>query len=106
MLYGVYIARFPFIESSKDKLRPVVVLSRPYSKHKVVTVVPISSKQNAEAINITISDLAIAGLIRPSIARIYRLGTLLQTNLITQLGSLSDTDIRKLQVALRKLLNL
>ncbi len=104
--YGVYTARFPFLESTKSKIRPVVVISKPYSKHKVVAVVPISSKTSLEAVNVAINGLDTAGLVKFSIAQTYRLGTLLQSDLITQLGSLDEADTGKLKQSLRKYLGL
>ena len=104
--YNVYTARFPFLDSSKSKIRPVIVLSQPYSVHKVVAVVPISSKLNPETVDVAINDLGAAGLLKPSVAQTHRLGTLLQSDLITQLGTLNVVDASKLQQSIRSFLGL
>lgn len=104
--YGVYTARFPFLDSGKGKIRPVVVIARAHSKYGVVAVIPISSKLSLEAVDIAISDIAAAGLVKPSTAQIHRLSTLLQSDLISQLGSLSEVDVDKLKRSMRKFLAL
>ena len=105
-IYGVYTARFPFLDSSKNKIRPVIAISEPVSKHKVIAVVPVSSKLNPEVIDVAISDLDTAGLVKPSIIQTHRLSTLLQSDLIAQLGSLNQADASKLKQSLRCFLSL
>ena len=105
-LWGVYTARFPFLGVDLGKIRPVVVLSKPYGRHNIITVVPLSLKDKKESVDIALRDWREAGLIKPSVARIHRMTTILQSDLIGYLGELSAADKPSLQQALRILLNL
>lgn len=87
-------------------MRPVIVVSKPRGQHKVVVVIPISSKNTVEDVDILLRRWSDEGLLKPSVARLHRLTTMLQADLITELGVLSQEDIENLQVALKKLLNL
>ena len=104
IIYSVYTARFPFLETDKDKIRPVVVVSKPHGQHNIVSVVPMSARANQEDIDIEVQDWQNAGLIKPSVARVHRLTALLQSDLTSQLGTLSAKDQKNLLEALKKLL--
>lgn len=103
---GVYTARFPFLDSEETKIRPVIVISKPQGPHKVIAIVPVSSRPAREDVDVTITEWNKAGLLKPSIARVHRLTTMLQVDLIAYLGALSSEEVRKLQASLRKYLNL
>ena len=105
-LFGVYTARFPFLDADKDKIRPVIVISKPYGQHNIITVILVSSTSKKESVDITLHGWREAGLIKPSIARIHRITTLLQSDLTNYLGDLSTGDKHNLQHGLKKLLNL
>jgi mRNA-degrading endonuclease toxin of MazEF toxin-antitoxin module len=105
-LYGIYSARFPFLDSSEHKLRPIIVVSRPYGEYGVVAVVPLSSKTGLEVVDVGISGWRSAGLIVPSVARVHRLTVILQSRLITEMGMLEASDVKKLQESMRKFLSL
>lgn len=102
----MYILHFPFLDIAESKLRPVVVVSRPYGSHAVVAVVPISSKMKSEPVDSSLSDWKEAGLLKPSTARTHRLTTVLQSKLTRQLGSISANDVIRLNESLRKFLEL
>ena len=105
-LFGVYTAQFPFLDTQETKIRPVVVISKPYVWHKVLVVVPISSKSVSEEIDAALSHWSSEGLLKPSVARVHRLTAMLQTDIIAELGELVQEDKQSLQAALRRLLNL
>ncbi len=105
-LFGVYTARFPFLDTNKDKIRPVVVISKPQGQHNIVVVVPISSKDKREPVDIALHNWRETGLVKPSVARVHRLTTLLQSDLTSQLGILAPDDRQNLQRALKELLNI
>lgn len=105
-LFGVYTAKFPFLDSDKDKIRPVIVISKPHGQHNVITVVPVSSQDKKESVDIALRDWRKAGLVKPSVARTHRLTAFLQSDLTNYLGDLSANDKRSLQQALRQLLDL
>lgn len=104
--YGVYTAAFPFLGSGSDKVRPVIVLSKPQGRYNVIAVAPISSKSKCETVDVKLSDWQSAGLIKPSIARVHRVTTLLQLDLISQLGVLTNSDKKAMRLALKELLEL
>jgi mRNA-degrading endonuclease toxin of MazEF toxin-antitoxin module len=103
---GVYIAEIPFIGADNGKLRPVIVISEPQGQYKLVVVVPISSQPKREAADLSLKEWQAAGLIKPSVARVHRLTTLMQSDLKTELGHISALDARMLRKALSNLLQL
>lgn len=105
-LYGVYTARFPFLEASEGKVRPVIVVSGPQGQHNVIAVIPVSSKVTRESVDYTLGDWNNEGLIKPSVARVHRLTTMLQSDLLTELGSLTVSDTKDLQESMRAYLSL
>jgi len=105
-LFGVYTAQFPFLDAQEAKIRPVIIIGKPQGPHKIVAVIPISSKSTLEAVDIALHHWSNEGLLRPSVARVHRLTTLLQSDLIAELGELAPDDKQNLRSALRQLLNL
>jgi len=105
-LFGVYTAQFPFLDTQETKIRPVIVIGKPQGQHKVLAVVPISSRSTLEGVDFPLRCWSDAGLLKPSVARVHRLTTMLQADLIAELGELDPEDKQNLQVALKQLLNL
>ncbi len=97
---------FPFLDSEETKIRPVIVISKPQGSHKVIAIVPISSRPMREDVDVAITEWSEAGLLKPSIARVHRLTTMLQADLIADLGELDQEGIRALRASLRKYLDL
>ncbi len=106
VIFGVYTAKFPFLETNKDKVRPVIVVSKPHGQHNAIIVVPVSAKLERTDVDVELLDWRNVGLVRPSIGRVHRLSALLQSDLTSQLGKLSAGDQAKLQKGLIKLLNI
>lgn len=106
VLGGVYIAKFPYLDSSEDKVRPVIVVGEPYGRYGIIAVVPVFSKLSMESVDFSVNDWQDAGLLKPSIARVHRLTTLLLMDLGTQLGTLNTVDHEQLKKSLRSFLNL
>lgn len=106
ILFGVYTAKFPFLENDKEKIRPVIVISKPHGKYNIISVVPVSAQINRERVDIELQDWQTAGLVKPSVARVHRLSTLLQSEITSQLGVLSKKDQANLLDALKRLLGL
>ena len=105
-LFGVYAAQFPFLDTQETKIRPVIVIGKPQSQYKVLAVVPISSRSALEDIDCSLRHWSNEGLLKPSVARVHRLTTMLQADLIAELGELDLEDKQNLQTALKQLLNL
>ena len=105
-LFGVYTALFPFLDAEETKIRPVIVVGKPRGKHKIVAVIPVSSKNTLEDVDVMLRHWSDEGLLRPSVARVHRLTTMLQSDLIAELGELAEADKQNLQDAIRRLLTL
>ena len=105
-LYGIYTAQFPFLDTSEGKVRPVIVISSPHGQHGVIAIIPVSSKLKRENVDVTLNDWNDAGLVRPSVARVHRQATMLQSDLLSQLGTLGEGDIRDLQISIRTFLRI
>ena len=67
---------------------------------------PISSRPTCEDVDVALTEWSKAGLLKPSIARVHRLTTMLQTDLIADLGNLDQAEVQTLQTSLRKYLDL
>jgi len=104
--YGIYTARFPFLEIRGEKIRPVIVISAPHSEHNIVVIVPISSKSGLEAIDVKLGYWQDEGLMKPSVARVHRLTSMLQSDLLAELGQLTERDAALVRKSLQKLLEL
>ena len=105
-LFGVYTAQFPFLDTQETKIRPVIVIGKPPGQHKVLAVVPISSRSALEDVDFPLRHWSDEGLLKPSVARVHRLTSMLQADLIAELGELDLEDKQNLQIALKQLLNL
>jgi mRNA-degrading endonuclease toxin of MazEF toxin-antitoxin module len=106
VLFVIYTARFPFLETESGKVRPIIVVSKPYGAHNVIAVVPISSTAIAERVDVSLSEWEQEGLLKSSVARVHRLSTMLQVDLLSELGPLQSEDVRSLQNSLRNYLQL
>ncbi len=82
------------------------MVSLPQSTHKIVAIIPVSSKAKREDVDIILKDWKDEGLLKPSVVRVHRLTTLLQPDLLTELGTLHDDDVEALQDAMRSYLKL
>lgn len=104
--YGVYTARFRFVESDRFKLRPLIVISQTYGRFGILVAVPVSSTSSRESIDFEIIRWREAGLKKQSVARIHRLTAIPQTDLLEKLGDLNQSDVNKLRNSLKNLFDL
>lgn len=105
-LYGVYLARVRFVETSSFKLRPIIVISLPAGIHGIVTSVPVSSSTDPEAVDVALSDWRSAGLSKASVARVHRMAGIAQIDLLERLGNLQAKEIQLLKQAIKRHLGL
>lgn len=105
-IYGIYLAQFPFLELREEKIRPVIVISRPQGNYNVVAVIPVSSKTNYEKVDVPLKHWKQEKLIKPSVARVHRLTAMLQSDLLAELGTLKKEDKDRLRESLRVFLEL
>jgi len=106
ILYGVYATEFPFLDRTVDKVRPVIVVSAAIGKHGIVAVVPVTSKTDKQSVDIIMTSWRDSGLLRPSVARVHRLSTILQSKLGAYLGTLGLDDTKELKKSMRQFLEL
>lgn len=64
-VFGVYTAQFPFLDLQESKIRPVIVLSRPHGQHKIVAIIPISSKTTYEKVDVTLAKWSRSAYLSP-----------------------------------------
>lgn len=105
-LYGVYLARFQFLESNAYKIRPIVVVGRPRGSHKTLLVVPLSSKPDRENVDVTLQSWQASKLVKPTVARVHRMTALVGSNILEVIGQLETQDADSLKQAMRKVLEL
>lgn len=105
-LHGIYTAQFPFLDTSEVKIRPVIVISPPIGKYNAIAVVLVSAKATPENVDVVLKHWKSENLLKPSVARVHRLTTMLQADLLAELGSLTKEDAKQLQDSLRKFLRL
>jgi hypothetical protein len=105
-LYGVYLARFRFLEANTHKIRPVVIVSQPKGPHKIVLVIPLSSKTIKEDIDVRLKSWQASGLSKPTVARIHRLTAMLGENILEVIGELKAEDANTLKEGMRMALEL
>ncbi len=104
--FSIYLARLRFLESEVQKLRPVIAVSKPYGKHKVLVVIPVSSQLVQTEVDVSLSDWDAAGLLKISVARVHRLTAILQADLIEEIGQVVLQDKIQIQNSLKQLLEL
>ncbi len=75
-------------------------------KYGIVAVVPITSKTDKQSVDVTLASWHDAGLLRPSVARVHRLTTIIQSKLGTKLGVVAVQDITCLKRSMRQFLEL
>lgn len=105
-LFGVYTAQFPFLDAHETKIRPVIIIGKPHGQHNVVVVIPISSRSTIAKVDVALQHWSDEGLLKPSVARVHRLTTILQSDIIAELGQLAPDDKQSLRSALRQLMDL
>ena len=106
VLGGVYTAKFPYLDSKEDKVRPIIVVTKSFGPYRVIGVVPIFSKPYKEPVDFLVSGWRDTGLVKPSVARVHRFTTLLLIDLGSQLGKLNNSDTNKLKESMREYLGL
>lgn len=82
------------------------MVSKPYGRHKVIAIIPISSRTDREIVDVILGHWRKEGLLKPSVARVHRLTTMLQSDLIAELGSLQSDDASAIKNSIRGYLNL
>jgi len=102
--YDVIIVKFPFASSLKYKARPAVVVSSSLyneSSRDTLLILAISSNVNYKLnFEPEIVNWETSGLLKPSIFK-SAVATIEKSHLLTKIGTLSDTDIKRLEIMIQ-----
>jgi mRNA interferase MazF len=102
--FSICLAKFRFLESDEQKLRPVIIIGRPHGARRILMAIPISSSTQAEIIDVILENWKDNGLLKPSVARVHRLSAILQVDLLEEIGTIDSRHQAVIKSALRKLL--
>ncbi|MEM9510354.1 MAG: type II toxin-antitoxin system PemK/MazF family toxin [Cyanobacteria bacterium P01_E01_bin.35] len=106
-LHDVVVVPFPFTDRDATKRRPTLVVSDPKSLNidKSILAMITSSSHQPWPLDVTIQNLAEAGLKSPSIIRM-KLFTLDNSLILKKIGKLSQQDIEEISFNLSQVLGL
>lgn len=105
-LFSLCLGKFRFLESEQQKLRPVIVVGKPYGRRRILMVIPISSSSKAETIDVVVKSWKEVGLLKPSVARLHRLSAMLEDDLLEQIGLIDIKHQAAIKSALKELLSI
>lgn len=105
-LYGVYLAKVGFLESTAFKIRPIIIVSKPRGHFQTVMAIPVSTQTDQTDVDILIDDLSGTGLLKPSVVRVHRLAATAGSQILEEIGTIDDQYQKAIKLALKKLFNL
>ena len=93
----VWFARFPFADDpAKSKLRPVIVMDK-YDGFAVVLATMVTTHAPRDYFDVRINDYQLAGLHRPSVARISQTREIPEAYCEYRIGSLTLHDFKAVE---------
>ena len=102
----VVVVPFPFVDVAAEKRRPSLILSQRLfnqsSGHSICAMITTAGRTRWTS-DITISELAMAGLQRPCVVR-WKLFTLPNDIILKRVGSLCESDRKSVANAARAIL--
>ena len=103
-MYKIFLVDFPFTENSSQKSRPVLQLSQPQGRFKVIVAAYITSKkvQPLDS-DIILDELKGTGLTKKSTIRLFKLANFESLSLKGEIGKLPEDKIKEVKFKLRKL---
>ncbi len=104
-MYKIFLADFPFTENSSQKSRPVLQLSQPQGRYKIIIAAYITSRkvQLLEG-DVVLDKLKGTGLTKKSTIRLFKLTNFESSNLKGEIGILPKNKILEVRIKLKKLL--
>lgn len=102
----VVVGLFPFVEAPLRKPRPILVVSQQGfndTHDQVIGAMITTGRDSLWPSDVSISDLATAGLRHASVIRM-KMFTLPFSTIATRIGALSNDDAQKFQAAFRRTL--
>jgi len=101
----VILVPFPFSDLSYSKKRPALVLVDIHERDELICMMLTSALSIDHKVDISIKDIDLAGLPKPTVARISRVFTLKQSLVIKRLGIIEKEEYKDIISRLIKLLN-
>lgn len=98
----VWWVRFPFSDSNDDKRRPAIVID---DEKIAILAMYVTSKNKDNPFSIEIEDWKNAGLTRKSWARIDKIVSITEWNMLNKIGELSDRDLSKILQLVKEILS-
>lgn len=103
-MYKIFLADFPFTENSTQKSRPVLQLTKPQGKYKIIIAAYITSMKVQPLIgDVILDDLTGTGLTKKSTIRLFKLANFAASSLRGEIGVLPKNKIPEVQRELKKL---
>ena len=99
----VILVPFPFSDLSYSKKRPALVLADIHERDELICMMLTSALSIDHKVDVSIKDIDLAGLPKPTVARISRLFTLKQSLVIKKLGIIEKDEYG---IILGRLINL
>jgi mRNA interferase MazF len=99
----VILVPFPFSDLSYSKKRPALVLVDIPNRDELVCMMLTSTQSIDPMVDISIIDIELAGLPKPTVARVSRLFTLKQSLVSKKLGVI---EVKEYEVILNRLMEL
>jgi len=79
-------------------------MSKPYGKHGLTTVIPITSKLVDDTTEILLKDLKTTGLV--SSTQVHKITTIAESIILKQIGCLNSDDLERVKGTLKSKFNL
>ena len=94
MFGDIFICRFPFTSGVISKVRPVLIL---FDLGQDAVVCRVTSVAHSRSLDSALKDWKLAGLLKPSVARLDRLVTAEKSIFLRRLGVLSPADAQSVR---------
>jgi len=91
----VWLANVLFRDSTQTKQRPIVLVGNDIAVDIDVIMVPVTSQSVRGPFDVVIEYWKEAGLYKPSVARVNKIGTIHHSSLIRRLGVLHEHDLER-----------
>ena len=98
----VWWVRFPFSDSKDDKRRPAIVID---DEKIAILAMYVTSQDKDNPFSIEIEDWKSAGLTKESWARIDKIVSITEWNMLNKIGELSDRDLSKILQLVKEILS-
>ncbi|KKS32437.1 MAG: hypothetical protein UU93_C0007G0042 [Candidatus Amesbacteria bacterium GW2011_GWA2_42_12] len=104
-MYKIFLVDFPFTENTSQKSRPVLQLSLPQGRYKIIIAAYITSREVLPLDGDVILDkLKGTGLTKKSTIRLFKLANFESSSLRGEIGVLPKDKVSEVRKKLKKIL--